>query len=231
MKVTDELLYQHMARARDLWLQAATPAREAVPEHAFSPRFRHKMAALLRSQRRPPALRAALLFARRAAVFALVFLTLSFSCLMAVDAAFRAKVIQVVTEVLQDFTHFSYSSDTPTEETPGNFTFTYLPDGMVEVTREANMLNCYIAFQDSLGNDFSVEQDIITPDTVMERYFDTEDAVITYFVIHGEDAMGVEKGLDHSILWEEESSVFTLSGTLPMEVLLKIADGLKYTPK
>ncbi len=46
MKLTDELLEQHAAEARDLWL-STLPQQEEVPPHKFSRRFERKMRRLL----------------------------------------------------------------------------------------------------------------------------------------------------------------------------------------
>ena len=56
---------------------------------------------------------------------------------------------------------------------------------------------------------------------------DTENAKVTYFEVHGVEAMGIEKGLDHTIHWTEGSFVYTLSGTVPMEELKLVAEGIQ----
>ena len=53
MKLTDELLEQHAAEARDLWL-STLPQQEEVPPHKFSRRFERKMRRLRAEQRRSP---------------------------------------------------------------------------------------------------------------------------------------------------------------------------------
>ena len=130
----DELLDRYAPEAGELWLSALP---DPAPEHEFSPKFRRKVEKLLRRQRRSPAVNAALRYGRRAAAFALVFLTLSFSCLMTVNAAFRERVIQAVVQVFQDFTEFVYTSDSSAVGKPGNLVFTYLPEGMEERLRAA----------------------------------------------------------------------------------------------
>ena len=93
----DELLDRYAPDAGAMWLAAETP--DIVPEHPFSPKFRRRMDRLIRRQGRSPAVTAALRCARRAAAYALVLLTLSFSCLMTVDTSFREQVLRVVVEV------------------------------------------------------------------------------------------------------------------------------------
>ena len=220
----DGLLDRYAPEAGELWLSALP---EQVPEHEFSPKFRRKVEKLLRRQRRSPAVNAALRYGRRAAAFALVFLTLSFSCLMTVNAAFRERVIQAVVQVFPDFTEFVYTSDSSTVEEPGNLVFTYLPEGMEEQAREQDELGFYVYMENLEGEFIELDQSLVENGTEMLLGLDTENAKVTYFEVHGVEAMGIEKGLDHTIHWTEGSFVYTLSGTIPLEELKLIAEGIQ----
>ena len=220
----DELLDRYAPEAGELWLSALP---EQAPEHEFSPKFRRKVEKLLRRQRRSPTVNAALRYGRRAAAFALVFLTLSFSCLMTVDAAFRERVIHAVVQVFPDFTEFVYTSDSSTVEEPGNLVFTYLPEGMEEQAREQDELGFYVYMENLEGEFIELDQSLVENGTEMLLGLDTENAKVTYFEVHGVEAMGIEKGLDHTIHWTEGSFVYTLSGTIPLEELKLIAEGIQ----
>ena len=220
----DGLLDRYAPEAGELWLSALP---EQAPEHKFSPKFRRKVEKLLRRQRRSPAVNSALRYGRRAAAFALVFLTLSFSCLMTVDAAFRERVIHAVVQVFPDFTEFVYTSDSSTVEEPGNLVFTYLPEGMEEQAREQDELGFYVYMENLEGEFIELDQSLVENGTEMLLGLDTENAKVTYFEVHGVEAMGIEKWLDHTIHWTEGSFVYTLSGTIPLEELKLIAEGIQ----
>ena len=220
----DGLLDRYAPEAGELWLSALP---EQVPEHEFSPKFRRKVEKLLRRQRRSPAVNSALRYGRRAAAFALVFLTLSFSCLMTVNAAFRERVIHAVVQVFPDFTEFVYTSDSSTVEEPGNLVFTYLPEGMEEQAREQDELGFYVYMENLEGEFIELDQSLVENGTEMLLGLDTENAKVTYFEVHGVDAVGIEKGLDHTIHWTEGNFVYTLSGTIPMEEVKLIAEGIQ----
>ena len=220
----DGLLDRYAPEAGELWLSALP---EQAPEHEFSPKFRRKVEKLLRRQRRSPAVNSALRYGRRAAAFALVFLTLSFSCLMTVDAAFRERVIHAVVQVFPDFTEFVYTSDSSTVEEPGNLVFTYLPEGMEEQAREQDELGFYVYMENLEGEFIELDQSLVENGTEMLLGLDTENAKVTYFEVHGVDAVGIEKGLDHTIHWTEGNFVYTLSGTIPMEEVKLIAEGIQ----
>lgn len=220
----DGLLDRYAPEAGELWLSALP---DPAPEHEFSPKFRRKVEKLLRRQRRSPAVNAALRYGRRAAAFALVFLTLSFSCLMTVNAAFRERVIQAVVQVFQDFTEFVYTSDSSTVEEPGNLVFTYLPEGMGEQDREQDAIEFYVFYESTDGAFMELSQILVEDGAEVLLGLDTENAKVTYFEVHGVEAMGIEKGLDHTIHWTEGSFVYTLSGTVPMEELKLVAEGIQ----
>ncbi len=220
----DGLLDRYAPEAGELWLSALP---DPAPEHEFSPKFRRKVEKLLRRQRRSPAVNAALRYGRRAAAFALVFLTLSFSCLMTVNAAFRERVIQAVVQVFQDFTEFVYTSDSAAVGKPGNLVFTYLPEGMEEQDREQNAIEFYVYYESPDGAFMELSQILVEDGAEVLLGLDTENAKVTYFEVHGVEAMGIKKGLDHTIHWTEGSSVYTLSGTVPMEELKLVAEGIQ----
>lgn len=220
----DVLLDRYAQEAGELWL-SALPTEPA--EHAFSPKFHRKMRPLLRRQRRSPGVNAALALARRAAVFALVFLALSFSCAVTVSAQFRAEILQIVVSVTQAFTEFRYTSDYETDVQPGDFTLTYLPEGMIEKERDITELSAYIYWEDENGDFIMLDQIVVTQDADVQLGLDTEDAEITRFTIHGLPAMGIVKGLDSTVHWTEEESVFDISGTISLEELKLVAEGLE----
>lgn len=223
----DRLLEQYSAAAGEFWLEESLP--EDIPEHTFSHKFQRRMDKLLRRQRRSPAVRAALTYAKRAAIFVLAFVALSFSVRMTVDAAFRRQVLQVVVQVFSDFTEFRYTSDVKTDEQPGELEFTYLPEGMIEKEHEEDEFGYYTYWywEDTDGRFLELERWDITEDVSSTQLLDTENAEITHFQVHGEEAMGIEKGLDHTIHWTEGQFVYTLSGTISMDKLKLVAEGMQ----
>ena len=108
MKITEEMLYKSAEKAEELWLDTF-PSDDELPKHKFSKRFERKMKKLRQTQRRSPALNRFISISKRIAVIALAILTVSFSCLMCVEA-YREKFIQVITEIFEDLTQYSFSS-------------------------------------------------------------------------------------------------------------------------
>ena len=227
------LLSQNTPRLRDAWL-STLPEREELPQYPTSPGFERKLERLTRQSRQPRWHRAALRYARQAAVIALIMLTVTFSGLMITSEAFRTQVLNVVMEVreslgLTEF-RFEYNEESgylTEDRKAGDFVLTYLPKGMEEVEREIDHPNCYMRFEDGLGNFINFDHTVIGEKTSMTYGIDTEDAKVCYFKIGGNRAMAVIKKGMQGIVWSEENSVFILSSTLPMEELKQVALGLK----
>lgn len=124
MKITDSQLYKYVPKAEKLWL-SWLPTDEEIPEHIFSKRFERKMKRLIRNQRRTPRIRKIFLTAKRITAAVLVLTMLSFSGLMTVEA-YREKFIEMITEVMDDLTHFKIFSSWNESIRMGEIIFGYL---------------------------------------------------------------------------------------------------------
>ena len=105
--VRDRLLSQAAPMARDLWL-SSLPGDGELPQARPSPAFQRRMDRLIRRMGRSPRRVRALAQVRRAAAVALVFLAVGFSGLMVTSQAFRAQVLEVLTQITEDFSYFFF---------------------------------------------------------------------------------------------------------------------------
>ena len=222
----DELLYQYALQIRELQL-STVPRQEDLPKYQTSPRFKRRMDRLIRRSKRPAWLNSVLHYTYQAAVIALIVTTVSFSGLMVTSQAFRQQVISIVMEVFDEITEFRFTSWEETQRTPGDFMLSYLPTGMKEVKRETGYTQCYVYFEDNFGNFIELTHSVLTPNSKETIGLDTEDADVDSFFIYEDKATAVSKGLDNTILWTNDDSIYLLSGTVPMEQLKKVAFGLK----
>lgn len=132
MKITDELLYQHAAEARDIWLDTI-PEDSEIPEHPFSEEFIKEMDVLAsksHQKRRRPFRR----FQQVAAVFAVVLI--GAGSWFAADAEARSSFVQWIRMVAPAKVMYHFVGETPKTVIP-NFRCTWLPDG-VEVEETSN---------------------------------------------------------------------------------------------
>jgi len=231
LKLSDEMLYKHAQRAEELWLNFLPPEDE-IPEHKFSKNFEKKMKKLIRDQQRAPWLNKFISTSKRVAVVALAILTVSFSCLMCVRA-YREKFIEVITEIFEELTQFSFSSSRTEETELDEITFDYLPEGMIEIDRDYSPQTHYQAiwFEDAMGKKFEISQDIMASGKQSTTILDTEDAEVTKIDFDGYDATLVVKGEYTTLLCIDDSSYIMLSGDFPPEEIIKIANGINILKK
>ena len=231
MKITDDMLYQAAPKAEKLWLDML-PSDNDLPEHQFSKDFERKMKKLIRVQRRSPGLTRFISASKRIAMIALVVLTVSFSCLMCVEA-YREKFLSIIIEVFEDFTQFSFSSSWNADPELGEIEFDYLPEGMSEVHREYDpqIDSQTIYFEDAEGRRFNISQDMVSGGGQTTMILDTEDAEVTNYDFNGYDATLVVKGEYTMLLCVDDFSCTLLSGDLSSEEIIKIANGVNILKK
>lgn len=226
MQITDELLYQY-APVAEAQIMEKYPGADELPKHKFSKRFERKMARLIAREKRSPRMRRAITAAKRVAVFLLVCSALTISCLMTVEA-FRMKVIEIVTEVFEDLTHFSFLSPVESSDEIGELTFSYLPENMEEVSLEIDdtILSQRILFQNTEGQQLTVIQQSVGSESGYDVILDTENSVTYKTIIDGEDATVVTKEEWSAIIWSDEQNVWLLQGECAPNELVKVANGI-----
>lgn len=230
MKVTDEMLQEHAEEARNLFL-STLPQREELPKYKTSLKFQWRMKHLLHQTNRS-GWHDLKHYASRAAVFALLSVSLSCSALTMTSQAFRQQIISTVMNVYREYTEFQleYSPEYPVEENVGNFELTYLPEGMKEVKREVFSASCVFHFENADGAVLDITQDVHNEDMVGTLSVDTEDAEVQQFSLGTSLAMAVSKKGNQTILWSVENSTFLIYSTLPLEEVQAVAYGLTLIP-
>ena len=231
MKITEEMLYKYTPKAEELWLNSL-PSEDEIPEHKFSKNFERKMKKLIRKQQRAPWLEKLISTSKRVAVVALAILTVSFSCLMCVEA-YREKFIEVITEIFEELTQFSFSSFRTEKTELNEITFDYLPDDMSETYRTYNSetLVQSIYFEDMEGRRLTIDQDIMTNDKQSTVILDTEDADVSTIALNGHEATLIVKGKHTILMWENDDFVMLVSGDFPPDKIIRVASGIQISEK
>lgn len=231
MKLSEEMLYEYARKAEVLWLNSL-PSDVEIPEHKFSNKFERKMKKLIREQRRAPWLNKFISASKRVAIVALAILTVSFSCLMCVEA-YREKLIEVITEIFEELTQFSFSSSRTEKTELGEISLEYLPDGMVEVYRECNsrIHNQSIYFEDMEGRKIGIDQDIMVDGKQSTVILDTEDADVSTIDFNGYEATLIVKGEHTILMWKDDVSVILVSGDFPPDEIIRVASGIHVSEK
>ena len=228
MKITDEMLFEHAAEARNIWL-STLPADENIPEIPTSKTFEKKMQKLIREQRRTPRVNQILRYMRQTVAAVLAVAILSFGGLMTVEA-YREKVIEIVVLVFHELTDYRFVSDKSEADDIilPEVSFGLIPDGMSEIENRITENNrLLIIYEDNGGNFFEFTQRVVGSDGEYNTILDTEDSAYEAIIINGNEAFYNAKDGNCSIFWTENSIVYNLYGNLDKDELIEIATKIK----
>ena len=228
MKITDEMLFEHAAEARDIWL-STLPADEDIPEIQTSKAFEKKMQKLIKEQRRTPKTNKILRYMKQTVAAVLVVVVISFGGLMTVEA-YREKVIEIVVHVFHELTDYRFYSEKSgvDEIVLPEISFEYVPDGMREVEDRITGNNRrYILYERKNGDFFELTQRPITADGSHGKILDTEDSAYETTNINGNEAFSNVKNGNASIFWSYNNVIYDLYGNLDLTELKEIAEKIK----
>lgn len=228
MKITDEMLFEHAAEARDIWL-STLPADEDIPEIQTSKAFEKKMQKLIKEQRRTPKTNKILRYMKQTVAAVLAVVVISFGGLMTVEA-YREKVIEIVVHVFHELTDYRFYSEKSgvDEIVLPEISFEYVPDGMREVEDRITGNNRrYILYERKNGDFFELTQRPITADGSHGKILDTEDSAYETTNINGNEAFSNVKDGNAIIFWSYNNVIYDLYGNLDLTELKEIAEKIK----
>lgn len=224
--IDDDFLYAHMPQAEQLMLDQIPPEREL--NHHFSRRFRRKMRALLRYERRTPYMRKAVRGIKTAAAVFAVIVSLTFCALMSVEAG-RTRIIEIVVKLLSDATSLRVSVDdgAPSDRVLRPVTPTYVPEGYRVVDEETDILTHMIIYEDtSAERAIDYTQDMLSAG---EYVLDTEDVYMEKVQIGSQEVWIVVKPSRDtcSVYWLDHNYFYCVSGNkIESDELLKMAESV-----
>lgn len=225
MEITDEMLFEYAAKARDIWL-STLPADEDIPEIPTSKAFEKKMQKLIKEQRRTPGTNKFLRYMKQTVAAVLVAALVSFCGLMTVEAC-RIKVIEVIVYVFNELTDYRFSSEgaTTDEIMLPEIIFGFVPEGMSECENRITASNRrYILYEDANEGFFELTQQPIHSGGAYEMILDTEDAIYETIHINENEAYTKEKPDNNDIIWTSGNIVYHLYGNIDMGKMKEIAE-------
>lgn len=223
MKLTEELLRQHAAEAREIVL-AALP--EEVPPVSWSQSFERKMGKLKRKADHPVWHRAL----RCVASVALAML-IGGSVWLTVDASARNAVFGWVKTVYE--TYFVYHRGADAAAAAGDYYPTWLPEGYSEFAVYEDGPTVTLLFSDAAGNLLTLHY---TQDPgEADWYVGIEQMEIQPASVSGQPAellIAAEPDTAHALLWTaKDETAFYVSGFVSDAELLRIAEGIQLVEK
>lgn len=225
MKISDEMLRQNAAKARELWLDML-PQKNELPDYSVSPAFEEKLERLLRKGRRAEKRKSFFQSLGRVAAVLLLVSALSFAGLMTVDAAFREKVLQVFIQVFPEHTQYDYIGSQEDAVLP-ELRLDALPEGFAVLSDEqfqqwVRKIHC----ENDAGNYLDINIVVFPANAVGTQQIDTEDAQVREMDIQGREVTVVSKNGWHILLWTEDSTVFTIFSDYALSELSPLIEGM-----
>ena len=228
MKITDELLYQHAAESRDIWLDTL-PNEDELPEHLFSDEFMASFEAMKKQEKGQHKKRKRSPLQRVAAVFLAVLI--GSGTWLGVDVEARAAFISWFREFVGDSVVYSYVGDVP-EKNITNYHCSWLPEG-VEVTEvDASDTSGHVIYT-SPDDDFAVfSYTYMHSGTALHLFPTEEELVHTEMQINGMHADFYEEPCENYscfIIWfnEENQIFFDINSNMSKEDTIRMAESIQ----
>ena len=217
----DAFLYRYIPEAEAAMLAAIPP--EAELRHSFSRRFRRKMEALLRYERRSGFGRFAAGFGRIAAAVLIALLAVNTVLVCSVEA-YRESFYEIVETVTEKFTAFFVKVDENapvTEFIP--IDPPYIPEGFEVVEQITSDVENTIFYLNDDGKDIFFSQ---MTQGIAPIYFDTEGASIENKIISGYEVRVISENEITQIYCVVDGHEFVVTGTAGYEEILKITENI-----
>lgn len=225
MDKMDKLLYEHIGRAGELWLESEE-LPDNVPEHHFSPEFEAKMDALIRDYKPARKKRPLPSFAMRVAAAVLVFVCVGTVFSAPASAAWR-QVVDTAVRAFHELTEYRFTSGEDATPLP-RVSFSYVPVGMYETACDLyDGTHSRIVYEADNGLFFELQQQLIKHDELNDMIADTEDVPVDTFPLRDTQARSITKNGRTTIFWTEENALYVLLGSLPADEMRAVALGLE----
>lgn len=214
----------------EAWEEASLPSLREMNE-AFRPSasFGQRMDKLFRSLKRRERLRRWGRRARRVALCLAVLIAV-FSCAMLPVQAVREAVVDTLIEWHEESLDLVYTSDDPgSGELIGTVELGYIPEGFVLSENSVEFPNYIARYYEKGGDYLGVEIQIM--DGKAQIVMDNE--YTTYYSIQfdSHDALwGSREGGTNLLSWSDDGLVYLISGSLPLNELIRIAENITLSP-
>lgn len=228
MKITDEMLYQHAAEARDIWLDTL-PKDDELPEHQFSDEFMASFESMKKQEQVQQKKKRRTPLQRVAAVFLAILI--GSGTWLGVDAEARAAFVSWFREFTGDSAVYTYVGEVP-EKDITNYHCAWLPDGVEAMEVDVSDTSGNVVYF-SLEGDFAVfSYTYMHSGTALHLFPSGEELVHSEMQINGMHADFYEEpGENYSccIVWFDEANktFFSINGNLSKEETIHMAESVQ----
>lgn len=228
MENLDELLYQHAAEARDIWL-STFPCDEKVPKYHHSRRFLRNMNKLMVREFRSPAMKSAIKGLQRIAIALLVLLAIT-AGLVGSHPKVRAAVFSYIREVYENsvfYRFFGKSAGVLPDLSPG-----WVPEGMTLVREERGETRQLLVYMNEDSGEIVLFDYMRMDEGAYVSLFSNKEGIVQEDI-----QLGQMKGVYYPAKEGSETSVLvcidpvgdkalSISSNLDRETILRIAESI-----
>ncbi|MCD8192369.1 MAG: DUF4367 domain-containing protein [Oscillospiraceae bacterium] len=227
MTVSDEYLYSHLPQAERALMARVPPEGEL--SHEFSRRFRRRMSALIRYERRSPAARTAAKLGKIAAVL-LLTLAVSFGAVIGTDTEARAEFLAWVREIYEENYVYRFFAEQSTPSELPTYEVGWLPQGYAEADRDSNEYSNFILYLDEEGNMLYLEY-VLMESSVSVQVYNVEPENVEQAEVNGIPAdfyRSPDPDMASHVVWADEESgiMLMVGGNADKSVILHIAESV-----
>lgn len=217
--IDDDVLYKTLPVAEKLMLEQIPTESEL--SHIFSKRFERKMKALLKYERRTPAMRNLVRYFKTAVAAILIVSLISFATIMSVEA-YRIRLFNFVVTTWDKLTSIVIESEenvdidrlVPRESS-------YVPEGYVEVERSLDRYEQTIIYANIDGDELLYSQKLLTQG---EYILDTENTEMIPVDIDSQRIYVIQNKGITQISWHDTEHSYYLMGAVEKNEFLRMAE-------
>lgn len=160
---------------------------------------------------------------RKIAACILICLSVGFAALMAIPTV-RASVWDSVVNFYEKYIKFDFNVAAIGEETIGDYTLGYVPDGFVRTDALETALKSVYMYENG-KQQFSIRYRYAKDNTIA---YDDENGKIHIIDVNGADGYLMEYGNGrHSLTWQKNGAIFTVDGDISVNEMIKIVEKIK----
>jgi len=219
--IDDGFLYAHMLQVEKVMLERIP--LESELSHQFSWRFKRKMKALLKYERRTTVMRRFVRQMKTAAAVLLITLSMAFGTVMSVEA-YRVRFFEFVTEIWEELTSIVIHSDENADHdalTP--ISPSYIPEGYSVLEQTSDKYENTIIYSNANGLELYYSQRMATQS---EFILDSEDIEPQNIRIGSHEGYLIVNKGTVQLYWYDGFNIFSLIGNLDETELIKMATSI-----
>ena len=218
---TEDELRRAVIKA-DRYELEALPADSEI-DHEFSRDFEMKMRKLIRKSKKNSRVGEGIVW-RKKIVILIATAMILFASTMSISAV-RAPVIKLITEVYEKFTHIFFEKDQTSQRITDEFVVyepTFIPKDFELFNR---VINGHVLLEYEFANDYiSYSQQYLEG---ISTHINTEGVELEELEFNGFNAMYYSNQGMQSLIWYNDTYIYTISSTLDRDTIFKIASSIK----